>query len=67
MKQKFMVGILLATSMLFAFSGMAQAGDAAAGEEKILCVLVAMVFQAIKLHFQKHIVSLKLAVSTLSI
>ncbi|MCB1935375.1 MAG: cytochrome c [Nitrosomonas sp.] len=34
MKQKFMVGILLATSMLFAFSGMAQAGDAAAGEEK---------------------------------
>lgn len=39
MKQKLMVGILLATSMLFAFSGIAQAGDAAAGKEKnSMCV-----------------------------
>ena len=34
MKQKLMVSLLLATSMLFAFSGIAQAGDAAAGKEK---------------------------------
>lgn len=39
MKQKLMVSILLATSMLFAFSGIAQAGDAAAGKEKnSMCV-----------------------------
>lgn len=39
MKQKLMVGILLATSMLFAFSSIAQAGDAAAGKEKnSMCV-----------------------------
>jgi len=34
MKQKLMVSLLLATSMLFAFSGIAQAGDADAGKEK---------------------------------
>jgi len=33
MKQKLMVGLLLATSMLFAFSGVAQAGNAEAGKE----------------------------------
>ncbi len=39
MKQKSMVSLLLATSMLFAFSGIAQAGDAAAGKEKnSMCV-----------------------------
>jgi len=39
MKQKLMVSILLATSMLFAFSGIAKAGDAAAGKEKnSMCV-----------------------------
>ena len=39
MKQKLMVSLLLATSMLFAFSGIAQAGDAAAGEAKnSMCV-----------------------------
>jgi cytochrome c553 len=39
MKQKLMVSILLATSMLFAFSGIVQAGDAAAGKEKnSMCV-----------------------------
>lgn len=34
MKQKTMINLLLASSMLLVFSGMAQAGDATAGEEK---------------------------------
>ena len=34
MKQKTMINLLLASSMLLVFSGMAQAGDAAAGKEK---------------------------------
>ncbi len=33
MKQKTMINLLLASSMLFAFSSIAQAGDAAAGKE----------------------------------
>jgi len=33
MKQKIKVSLLLAAGMLFAFSGIAQAGDAAAGKE----------------------------------
>jgi len=39
MKQKTMINLLLASSMLFAFSSITQAGDAAAGKEKnSMCV-----------------------------
>ncbi len=34
MKQKTIMNLLLASSMLFVFSGVAHAGDAAAGKEK---------------------------------
>lgn len=34
MKQKTMINLLLASSMLLVFSGIAQAGDAAVGKEK---------------------------------
>ena len=39
MKQKTMINLLLASSMLFVFSGIAHAGDAAAGKEiNSMCV-----------------------------